>query len=188
MRLPLQVRSTGPSGAPLPAPVVEGTQIVLREAIPGVYQYSSAPQGSRSRVGPWWLKSITIDDREILDRPLEIPRSATRLRVTFSDRASELSGFVSDAAGTPITDSYVVVFSEDARTWFQHSRRVAGIPLNAQGRYTVANLPAGDYFVAVSRDLETNEWFDPERLTELRAAASRVTIRENETVSRNITR
>ena len=188
MRLPLQVRSPGASGAPLPAPVVEGSQIVLRGAIPGVYQYSSAPQGTRTRIGPWWLKSITIDDREMLDRPLEIPPNTTRLRVTFADRASQLSGFVSDASGTPITDSYVVVFSDDDKTWFQHSRRVAGIPLDARGRYSVANLPAGDYFVAVSSDLENNEWFDPERLTELRASATRVTIRENETVSRNITR
>lgn len=186
-RLPLQVRSAGVSGSPLPIPVVEGSQIVVRGAVPGIYQYVSPPQGVRTRIGPWWLKSIMMDDREVLDGPLEILPNTRSLRVTFSDKTSQLSGVVSDRAGAPVTDSYVVVFSEDAKSWFYHSRRVAAVQLDAQGRYAVSNLPAGDYFVAVTSDIENNEWFDPSRLIELRAQASRVTIAENQVVSRNIT-
>ncbi len=80
-----------------------------------------------------------------------------------------------------------MVFSEDEKTWFHHSRRVAAVQPDSQGRFTVSNLPAGNYFLAVSSDLENNEWFDPARLSELRATASRVTVTENQVVSRNIT-
>ena len=186
-RLPLQVRPAGLSGLPFPTPVVEGSQVVIRGVLPGIYQYFSSPQGIRTRVGPWWLKSITVDDREVLDRPLEILPNARSLRVTFSDQASQLSGVVADRDGAPVTGGYAVVFSEDAKTWFLHSRRVAAVPLNAEGRYTVSNLPPGNYFIAVTSDLENYEWFDPARLTELRSNASRVTITENQAVTRNIT-
>ena len=186
-RLPLQVMARGSVSVPFPTPVVEGSQIVLRGVVPGHYLFLASPQGIRTRVGPWWLKSIVMDDREVLDRPLEILPNTNTLRVTFSDRASQLFGVVTDRDGTPVADSYVVVFSEDARTWFHHSRRVAAVQLNNEGRYAVSNLPAGSYFLAVSSDLENNEWFDPARLSELRATASRVTVTENQVVSRNIT-
>ncbi|MDQ3421163.1 MAG: carboxypeptidase-like regulatory domain-containing protein, partial [Acidobacteriota bacterium] len=158
-KLPLQVRSLGNAGISFPTSIVEGSQIVVRGAVPGLYQYPSPPQGIRTRVGPWWLESITMDDREVLDRPLEILPNTKTLRVTFSDRASQLSGVVTDRDGTPVTDSYVVVFSEDEKTWFHHSRRVAAVQPDSQGRFTVSNLPAGNYFLAVSSDLENNEWF-----------------------------
>ncbi len=80
-----------------------------------------------------------------------------------------------------------MVFSEDAKIWFHHSRRIAAIQLDPQGRYAVSNLPAGNYFVAVTSDIENNEWFDPNRLVELRANASRMTIGEHQAVTRNIT-
>ena len=186
-KLPIQITSRGPALGPFPAPVVEGSQIVLRGVVPGTYRFMSSPQGIRTRVGPWWLKSIMMDDREMLDQPLDILPNTRTMSVTFSDRASQLSGVVVNRDGAPVTNTYVVVFSDDAKTWFQYSRRVAAVQLDAQGRYTVWNLPAGNYFVAVSDDLENNEWFDPERLAALRSGASRVTIGEYQSVSRNIT-
>ncbi len=186
-RLPLQVTPRAAMASPFPVPVVEGSKVVLRGVAPGTYRFMSSPQGIRTRVGPWWLKSITIDDREMLDQPLEILPNTRTMSVTFSDRASQLSGVAANRDGAPVTDAYVVVFSDEAKTWFQHSRRVAAVRPDAQGRYTVWNLPAGNYYVAVSSDLENNEWFDPERLGALRAGASRVTIGEYQSVSRNIT-
>jgi hypothetical protein len=186
-KLPLQVAPRGLGTVPFPIPVVEGSQVVLRGVAPGTYRFTSTPPGIRTRVGPWWLKSIMIDDREMLDQPLEIPPNAKSLRVAFSGQASQLSGVVTGSDGAPVSDSYLVVFSEDPKAWFLHSRRVAAVQLKADGRYTVSNLPSGDYFVAVSSDLENNEWFDPERLQMLRTGGTRVTVGENQSVSRDIT-
>ena len=186
-KLPLQVAPRAAMAMPFPLPVVEGSQVVLRGVVPGLYRFISPPQGIRTRVGPWWLKSITIDDLEMLDQPLEIPANAKSMRVVFAGQASQLSGVVTDRDGAAVSDGYVVVFSDDPKTWFLHSRRVAAVRLKADGRYAVSNLPSGDYFVAVSSDLEHNEWFDAERLAALRATAARVTIGGNQAVSRNIT-
>jgi hypothetical protein len=176
-RLPLQI---GSRGTAFPSVVVNGDRVTLQGVVPGPYRFMSTPHGIRARVGRWWLKSIRIDDAEVLDTALTIPPASTQLDVTFSDRASELSGRVTDAAGAPVTGAFAVIFSENPASWFPHSRRVAAVRLNAEGRYVVWNLPSGDYRLAVSADLENNEWFDPERLETLRLGAVRLTLADNE--------
>lgn len=187
-RLPLQIGARGTmTSNPFPSVVADGATVSLAGVIPGPYRFNSLPHGIRSRVGRWWLKSIQIDGREALDEALEIPAGAKHLRVTFSDRASELSGRVTDAAGVPVTDGFAVVFSEDPKSWFLHSRRVAAVRLNDEGRYSVRNLPAGRYLIAATSELELNEWFDAEALTALRSQATAVTITEGDVLTRDVT-
>lgn len=178
-RIPLQIASRGTAFTPLPSALVDGPRVTLQGAVPGTYRFNAQPQGIRTRVGRWWLKSILIDGKEILDEAPVIPPAAKDLRVTFSDRASELSGVVTGTSG-PVTDAFVVVFSAERTSWFLHSRRVAAVLLNSEGRYVVRNLPAGAYLVAISSDLESNEWFDPEALEVLRERATPVRIGEND--------
>ena len=59
--------------------------------------------------------------------------------------------------------------------------------LSNDGRYSIRNLPAGDYGVAVSTDIELNEWFDPEALQALSGSAMRVTLKEDETRVQDLT-
>jgi hypothetical protein len=179
-RLPLQIGSRGTASAPFPSVLVNADRVSLQGVVPGPYRFMSTPHGIRTRVARWWLKSIRIDSKEVLDEALTIPPASRQLDVTFSDRASELSGRVTDAAGAPVTGAFAVVFSEDPASWFPHSRRVTAVRLNAEGRYVVSNLPAGNYLLAVSSDLENNEWFDPETLETLRAGAVRVRLAEHE--------
>ena len=86
---------------------------------------------------------------------------------------------LTDNAGSGRSDRFVVVFSTDRRSWFYNSRRVAGIRPDPDGRYTIRNLPSGEYF-AVSADLEQGEWFDPQVLDGLATGATRVTLGEYE--------
>jgi hypothetical protein len=179
-RLPLPIGARGTSSAPIPSVLVNADRVTLQGVVPGPYRFMSTPHGIRTPVARWWLKSIRIDGTEVLDEALTIPPASRQLDVTFSDRASELSGRVTDEAGAPVRDAFAVVFSENPASWFPQSRRVAAMRLNVDGRYVVWNLPAGDYLLAVSSDLENNEWFDPERLEALRAGAVRVRLAENE--------
>ena len=137
-------------------------------------------RGLRSPVGGWWLKSIAMEGRELLDAPLDFQRSAHDVVVTFSDRATELAGTVRDADGNPLSDRYVVAFSAHKAAWFPNSRRVAGERPNGDGRYAIRNLPPGDYLVAISEDLEQGEWYDPNVLEQLAAEGTRIVLRENE--------
>jgi hypothetical protein len=50
----------------------------------------------------------------------------------------------------------------------------------SSGRYTVRNLPPGEYFVAAVTDVEFNAWFDPAFLSELVPASTKVTFSEGE--------
>ena len=100
--------------------------------------------------------------------------------VTVSDRSSELSGRVQDAAGQPMTEVYIVVFSADRTHWAPPSRRIASKRPGSDGRYVVANLPPGAYLVAAVTDVEPNQWFDPAYLQELAPAAIKVTIGDGE--------
>ena len=148
--------------------------------LPGAYRLgamSSRPlQGIHTPIGPWWLKSIVIDGRDILDAPLDLRQSADDAVATFSEQASEISGVVKDAQGTPVAQGFVVVFSTVRGAWFFNSRRVAGVRPDAQGRYTIRNLPPGAYRIVATNDVDSFEWFDPATLERLLPAASPLTI------------
>ena len=137
-------------------------------------------RGVRRPVGSWWLKSITIGGREILDAPLSLTQHADDAVVTFTDRASELRGTVKDVEGRPSPDGFVVVFGADRPVWFPGSRRVAGIKPSADGQYRFRNLPPGNYFVIAHDDVEDGEWADSSLLGRLSSQATPITIADHE--------
>jgi hypothetical protein len=156
-------------------------------ALPVTYRFSNAIQGIRTPIGQWWLKSIAIGGREVLDGLLELRQSSSDAVVTFSDRASELSGLVRDAKGDPAPEYFVIVFGIDRSSWFTNSRRVAGVRPGADGKYAIHNLPPGEYLVAVSNDVEPGEWFDAALLQQLAAGAMRITLGEYEQKAYDVT-
>jgi hypothetical protein len=79
------------------------------------------------------------------------------------------------------------VFSVDTGSWFVNSRRIAGVRPDKDGSYSIRNLPAGEYFVAGTSDLEQGEWFDPSALEALVASAARIAIGEHETRTHDVT-
>jgi hypothetical protein len=148
---------------------------------PGVYWPEFTP-GVRNPIGAWWLKSLAIEGRELLDAPLDLGASATDLVLTFADTASQLGGRAVMPSGDPAANAMVVVFPVEPRARFFNSRRIAAVPIDAQGRYVVRNLPPGEYHVAASAALDQFDWFDPDVLQKLAALASKVTIRGDEAV------
>lgn len=166
---------------PLPPVQLEsGGRFTVSGIVPGPYRFLRGMQGVRAPLGGWWLKSILINGREVLDAELDLRQSANDAVVTFSDRATELSGRVTDSPGIPTPEHFVIVFAADRTSWFLNSRRIAGVQPDREGRYTIRNLPPGDYLVAATDDVEPNEWYDPSVLERLARSASRITIGEYE--------
>jgi hypothetical protein len=177
----------GASGAwPMPPVVVDGTRFRVDGIAPGRYRLQSIVQGIRAPIGSWWLTSIAAAGRELLDAPLDIQQSVEDAVATFTDTPGVLAGTVTDAAGTPVPDLYVVTFSADRATWFSGSRRVAAVLPARDGGYTISNLPPGEYRVAVA-DLDPNEWFDPAVLERLMPTATPVTIAGTEKATVDVT-
>jgi protocatechuate 3,4-dioxygenase beta subunit len=168
-------------GWPLPPVTLDGMRFRMDGVVPGLYRALSSIQGVRAPVGPWWLTSLTGGGRELLDVPFDIEENISDAVATFSDQASTLRGTVRDEQGAPVADPWIIVFPVDRRFWFVGSRRVVAARPNAQGAWTIRNLPPGDYRVIASLDVDQNEWFDPDILQRLLPVALPFTIAGVET-------
>jgi hypothetical protein len=123
---------------------------------------------------------VVVNGRDILDAPIEVRQNAEDAVVTWSDRVSEISGTVTDSRGTALPGQTVVLFATDRRSWFFNSRRIAAGRTNAQGRYRIINLPAGEYYAVADDDLDEGDWFDPVVLEQVARHAKLVRIEEDE--------
>jgi hypothetical protein len=171
----LAVLNIANTGYVLPPIELDGMRFKIDGIIPGTYRMSN-PRGIRAPIGTWWLQSITAGTRDLLDAPLDIRQSLSDVVITFADRASELSGAATDARGAAAADAWVVVFPTERAAWFYNSRRIAGVRADKTGRYSIRNLPPGDYRAVLTRDLEQGEWFDPAVLDRLLPLGTPVTV------------
>jgi hypothetical protein len=170
-----------------PAQIDSGGAFTITGVLPGTYRFSSVMQGVRAPIGAWWLKSLVVNGRDLLDSPLELRQNVDDAVVTFTDRPTEITGTLTNARGNAVPEMYVVAFTADRSAWFFNSRRVAGVRPDAQGRYAIRNLPPGDYRLIAAPDLDQGEWFDPSVLERLLPAAMPVTLTIGEKRAQDLT-
>ncbi len=152
---------------------------------PGVGQGGALTAGGS---GNWQLRSSVAGGRETLDFPLEIGpnMNVSDAVITFADRTTELGGLLQDAQGVATSDYSIIIFPTDQRYWVPQARRIQSVRPGTDGRYTVRNLPPGDYAIAAVTDVEPGEWFDPAFLQELLAASMRITLNEGDRKTQDI--
>jgi hypothetical protein len=147
---------------------------------------SSTPE--RGAGGPadqrrgWWLRSATIEGKDILDEPYTLDPSAAvpTVVLTLTDRHSSLSGAFQDATGRATSAITVLVFPTNPAWWGETSRRVRVQRPGTDGKYSFVDLPPGDYVLAAVTDMEPDAWRDPAFLRSLVDGGVRVTIGEGE--------
>jgi hypothetical protein len=174
------------SGVTLGVPAVQaqadGT-FSTKGVAPGRYFVSATAPGSSGTAPTWFLESVTAGGRDVLDTPLEIEaqRDVTDVVVTFSDRVTELTGQIVDSAGQPVPQYYVGVFPVNQSQWRRGSRwlRVPTRP-GTDGRFRMAGLPPGEYFLAALSQFDQSEWFTPAFLEQVAPGAIRVTLAKGE--------
>lgn len=137
----------------------------------------------------WTLKAVYFDGRDITDTGVDFSgvQQASGLHIVLTDRVSELSGAVHDSQGQPLTDFTIVAFPGDAALWLPRSRFIRASRPDQNGQYRIRDLPPGDYLLAAVEFVEQGQWFDPTFLESQRSAASRLSLREGETKSVNVT-
>ncbi len=132
--------------------------------------------------GGWWLRSVVVDGRDVLDFPLDIgPAGDVNGAVaTFTDQRTELSGTLQSAANVPAPDYFVVVFARDRTFWRPASRRVQFTRPGTDGRFGFRDLPAGDYLMAALTDMEPSDLIDQSFLETLIPLAVPVHLNDGE--------
>jgi len=116
----------------------------------------------------WYLKAVLLGERDITDVPTEFAADdAGRVRVVLTNRASELSGTVTDDKGEPVKFCNVVLFSEDRTAWFGASSRVrqrvdfdiADYDLSFKSRFGVSDGNTHRSHARVQTDVSANAAF-----------------------------
>jgi len=153
----------------------------IRDLMPGLYRMSmtiAPPRPSTSL----WLRSATLDGRELLDSPIDMESlgSVTDVVAALSDRHTELSGVLQTADGQPDRDDTVMVFPADRGLWQRWSRRIRAARTAIDGRYAFVDLPPGDYILAPVTDATSTVSLSAELLEQMVSAGVKVTIGEGE--------
>jgi hypothetical protein len=165
-----------------PAQVGTTGEFTIAGVAPGQYRLLSTVPPTLPEASRWFLKSAVIDGRDVLDEPLQIRpgQHVAGAVVTFTDRPTEISGVLKDASGAPASEYFIIVFAADRRHWTAPSRRIQSVRPSHDGRYTVRNLPAGEYLLVAMTDVEQGEWLDPAFLDRVSSAAMRLTLADAE--------
>jgi hypothetical protein len=126
----------------------------------------------------WTLKAVMLDGRDVTDEPIDLRGQNATVRVVVSDRPSSVSG-TALLRGAP-ADLDVVVFADDPTKWAYPSRFVRTVRADAQGRFQIADRPAGEYVAAALEYLEEGEQDDPQFLERLRSRGTSFSLIEGQ--------
>jgi hypothetical protein len=124
---------------------------------------------------------VVANGRETMDTGLEMGNGdLTNVVMTFTDRVSELSGTLFDAAGTPTRDYWVLIFSTDRNNWIAQSRRSRVVRPNQSGRFQFSQWPPGEYYMVAVTDGDQMDLTDRTTLEQIAAVAMKITLAEGE--------
>jgi protocatechuate 3,4-dioxygenase beta subunit len=166
------------AGGPGGGPVDSSGKFTLTGIVPGKYTVVAS---FNSPEATWTLKSAVFKGRDALDYPLEIApnEETTNAVITFSDQAQTVTGKLSDASGRPSPDFTIVVFPADKNLWMA-TRRIKTTRPGTDGRFNIADLPAGDYRIAALVDIAPGEANDPAFLEQLVPASVAFALKDGE--------
>jgi hypothetical protein len=138
-------------------------------------RYIARPVATRG----WFVRSVTLNGKDITDRGFDLQGDATSLVVTYTDRPSKVSGTVTDEQGSRSAMAVVLVFPVNAERWTGYGtspRTLQSALTDRRGVYTIEHLPPGDYYAIAVGAANIDGWKDPARLEALATQATKLTI------------
>jgi hypothetical protein len=176
IRVNLTVKRTSAPTLGVPAAVTDASgAFTFTGVAPGSYHLGALGTGG------WQVRSASGGGQEALDGYIDVNRTdITDAVVTFTNQPTEVSGSLVDAAGHPAPEFTIIVFPADKSYWQPGSRRIQSAKPATDGRFRIANLPAGDYRIAAVTDVEQGEWYDPKFLAEISGSSIAFSLAEGE--------
>jgi protocatechuate 3,4-dioxygenase beta subunit len=94
-----------------------------------------------------FLKRVMLGAEDITDTPREF-KTGDKVTLVMTSRASTVEGNVTDAAGKPVTDAALIIFSDDKAAWRMNSVRTRRSSINpTTGQYRATGLLPGRYYI-----------------------------------------
>jgi hypothetical protein len=174
------------SGSSVMSATVQADGTFRAEGLPPD-QYLAAATWPGMRTGDgtsgWWITTIRVGTRDLGDAPVDVEanKEVRDVAVTFRDRIGIIEGSLIDATGQPAPGYFVVAFPTDRASWTTTSRRsVKPVRPGTDGRFRLAGLLSGDYYLAVVTAIDDDDATDPAFLEALLPGAIKISIGEGE--------
>ena len=151
--------------------------------LPG--QYVLTPSTST----PWRVKSITAGGADVTGFPIDATTDVNDIVITYTDGLGTIRGAVADQAG-PDTRASVLLFPAKPDQWVNYGNSVArlrSVRTSPTGTFLLDAPPAGDYLLIALPGDQIADWRDPANLAALAPRAQRVTVRDGESPTVNLT-
>jgi hypothetical protein len=131
---------------------------------------------------PWVLKRVTHRGQDITDEGIQVDSSQELqdVRVTITDVATEVAGIVRDSADEPVADALVLVIPGAPQFRTPTSRRFGVLRSDAGGRYAIRGLPAGEYRIVATLEIDESELHRVELLQQLSDVGVPVSLAERQ--------
>ena len=126
----------------------------------------------------WYVQSVKAGDTDVTDRLVDL-QTNTRLTITYTDRATKVSGTVKDARGAASSIATVLMFPVDRTRWSGYGdspRNFKSRLASASGVFTFEHVPVGEYFIVAVDGTDADDWQDPQKLEALARRAMTLTV------------
>jgi protocatechuate 3,4-dioxygenase beta subunit len=138
--------------------------------------------GVLSNQSPWGMKSVRLADVDVTDTGIDFRGDdVENIEIQLTRKRTVVTGLVRDSEGRPVTDTTIVLFSDDQARWGARTRYIGVAHPDQTGRYTIEGHPPGRYRVIALGDVEEGEDRDPDLLNGWRTRAATVDLGEGET-------
>ena len=125
----------------------------------------------------WMVESIGQRGRDLRDAPLTfVDGSLEGVAIVLTTSVTELAGRLTSESGVPATDYFLVAFPEDRTLWHPASPRIRVVRPAVDGAFSIRDLPAGAYRLAMLADVEDDEPKRREFLESIYDTGVRVTV------------
>jgi hypothetical protein len=165
-------------GGGAPAAVKEDFTFELQvQPIKALIRLAGSPPGN------WRIRSVRQSGIDVIDSGIDFSsgNDVSNLEVELINRASEISGLVTNARGEAVKEYTVMVFSQDRDQWIGNTRYRSTARGDQEGRFKIRALPPGRYYAIALDYLDQNEAGDPELLDRIHTRATMFTLGEDET-------
>jgi hypothetical protein len=134
-----------------------------------------------SGLNQWALERVRARGIDVTDEGIEIRDGVEGVEVVVTTQPTQLSGVVTDAAGTLVPGAAVIIFPEDPeRRTGPLNRFVTSARADADGKFSVRALPPATYFAIAVPALADGEWAEPAQLERMVPHAIRFTLAAGE--------